>query len=103
MEKRLIARQVLGCVLFQFRYSTGLDKLLMLVGTLCALAHGACLPILLLVFGDMTDLFIDAAQNADNLNQTELLARGCNWTAHGFEWDDIAPPDGDLEDLKYVI
>ena len=52
----------------------------MFAGTVCALAHGACLPALLLVFGEMTDIFINAADNDARLNQTELTSAGCNWT-----------------------
>ena len=43
---------------FQFRFSTGWDKLAMVMGTICAMAHGAALPAMIVVFGDMTDLFV---------------------------------------------
>ncbi|XP_044151513.1 ATP-dependent translocase ABCB1 [Bufo gargarizans] len=46
-----------------FRYSGGVDKLLMLVGTIAAMAHGASLPLMMLVFGEMTDSFVDVAKN----------------------------------------
>ncbi|KAM4026720.1 ATP-dependent translocase ABCB1 isoform 1-T1 [Anomaloglossus baeobatrachus] len=42
-----------------FRYSGGVDRLLMLVGTLAAMIHGAGLPLMMLVFGEMTDSFVD--------------------------------------------
>jgi hypothetical protein len=34
----------------------------MLVGTLAACAHGAAMPVMMIVFGDMSDLFIYNAQ-----------------------------------------
>ncbi|XP_030879927.1 ATP-dependent translocase ABCB1 isoform X2 [Leptonychotes weddellii] len=43
-----------------FRYSNWLDRLYMLVGTMAAIIHGAALPLMMLVFGDMTDSFANA-------------------------------------------
>uniref|UniRef100_A0A7M4F011 ATP-binding cassette sub-family B member 5 n=1 Tax=Crocodylus porosus TaxID=8502 RepID=A0A7M4F011_CROPO len=40
---------------FQFRYSDWLDKLLMGLGTVMAILHGISLPLMMIVFGDMTD------------------------------------------------
>lgn len=42
----------------QFRYSSSSDKLLMILGTLLAVAHGSSLPIAMVIFGDMTDSFV---------------------------------------------
>lgn len=42
----------------QFRYSSCTDKLLMIFGTLMAIAHGTSLPIVMIIFGDMTDSFV---------------------------------------------
>ncbi|KAM5187674.1 ATP-dependent translocase ABCB1 isoform 1-T2 [Callospermophilus lateralis] len=44
-------------VFAMFRYSDWLDKLYMVLGTLAAIVHGAALPAMMLVFGDMTDTF----------------------------------------------
>ncbi|XP_054241150.1 ATP-dependent translocase ABCB1 isoform X2 [Indicator indicator] len=41
-----------------FRYSSWSDRLLMLLGTLLAVAHGSSLPITMIIFGDMTDSFV---------------------------------------------
>ncbi|XP_047550293.1 ATP-dependent translocase ABCB1 isoform X3 [Lutra lutra] len=43
-----------------FRYSNWLDKLYMLMGTMAAIIHGAALPLMMLVFGDMIDSFANA-------------------------------------------
>ncbi|XP_040328698.1 ATP-dependent translocase ABCB1 isoform X2 [Herpailurus yagouaroundi] len=58
--------------LAMFRYSNWLDRLYMLVGTMAAIIHGAALPLMMLVFGDMTDSFANAgiSQNLTNLNIT---------------------------------
>ena len=45
----------------QFRYATWFDLLLMLIGTIAAMAHGAALPLLLLFFGDLTNVFFSQA------------------------------------------
>ncbi|XP_072010360.1 ATP-dependent translocase ABCB1 isoform X8 [Engystomops pustulosus] len=47
-----------------FRYAGGVDKILMLVGTIASIAHGASLPVIMLIFGDMTDSFVDFEKNA---------------------------------------
>lgn len=36
-----------------FRYATPSDKLLMLVGTICALAHGTGMPLMTIIFGNL--------------------------------------------------
>lgn len=45
--------------LLQFRYATLLDWLLMLGGSILAVCHGVALPLLMLVFGDLTNAFIN--------------------------------------------
>ncbi|XP_032108921.1 phosphatidylcholine translocator ABCB4 isoform X1 [Sapajus apella] len=46
-----------------FRYSDWQDKLFMSLGTIMAIAHGSGLPIMMIVFGDMTDKFVDTSGN----------------------------------------
>ncbi|NXO70839.1 MDR1 protein, partial [Phainopepla nitens] len=43
-----------------FRYSSWSDKLLMILGTLLAVAHGSSLPFAMIIFGDMTDSFVSS-------------------------------------------
>uniref|UniRef100_A0A669QS66 ATP binding cassette subfamily B member 1 n=1 Tax=Phasianus colchicus TaxID=9054 RepID=A0A669QS66_PHACC len=52
-----------------FRYSSCTDKLLMIFGSLLAIAHGSSLPIAMIIFGDMTDSFV----TFDDRNFTEIL------------------------------
>ncbi|XP_043821901.1 ATP-dependent translocase ABCB1 isoform X2 [Dromiciops gliroides] len=51
-----------------FRYSDWLDKLYIVLGTAAAIIHGAGLPLMMLVFGEMTDSFASMG----NRNQSNL-------------------------------
>ncbi|XP_012860104.1 phosphatidylcholine translocator ABCB4 [Echinops telfairi] len=46
-----------------FRYSDWQDKLFMSLGTIMAIAHGSGLPLMMIVFGQMTDSFVNTAGN----------------------------------------
>ncbi|XP_006891547.1 PREDICTED: multidrug resistance protein 3 [Elephantulus edwardii] len=46
-----------------FRYSDWQDKLFMSLGTIMAIAHGSGLPLMMIVFGEMTDSFVNTAGN----------------------------------------
>ncbi|XP_053464841.1 phosphatidylcholine translocator ABCB4 isoform X2 [Nycticebus coucang] len=46
-----------------FRYSDWQDKLFMSLGTIMAIAHGSGLPLMMIVFGEMTDKFVDTSGN----------------------------------------
>uniref|UniRef100_A0A672IZ53 ATP-binding cassette, sub-family B (MDR/TAP), member 4 n=1 Tax=Salarias fasciatus TaxID=181472 RepID=A0A672IZ53_SALFA len=41
-----------------FRFADGVDILMIIVGTLMAMGHGVVLPLMCIVFGDMTDSFV---------------------------------------------
>uniref|UniRef100_A0A3Q3MZQ3 ATP-binding cassette, sub-family B (MDR/TAP), member 11a n=1 Tax=Mastacembelus armatus TaxID=205130 RepID=A0A3Q3MZQ3_9TELE len=43
----------------QFRLATWKDVMMMVVGGLCALLHGTALPLMLLVYGRLTDTFVN--------------------------------------------
>ncbi|XP_052095836.1 ATP-dependent translocase ABCB1-like isoform X5 [Mytilus californianus] len=51
-----------------FKFSTCVDKLLMIFGSIFALAHGAALPAMIIVFGDMTDLFVESGMFEQLMN-----------------------------------
>ena len=67
----------------------------MLLGTFCACLHGAALPGLIILFGDMTDLFIENAQTIaiDNATVQEMLE--CDWGDYDItvSW----PPQAEME------
>ncbi|KAF6085259.1 ATP binding cassette subfamily B member 4 [Phyllostomus discolor] len=46
-----------------FRYSDWQDKLFMSLGTVMAIAHGSGLPLMMIVFGEMTDKFVNTVGN----------------------------------------
>uniref|UniRef100_A0A2K6GQZ3 P-type phospholipid transporter n=1 Tax=Propithecus coquereli TaxID=379532 RepID=A0A2K6GQZ3_PROCO len=46
-----------------FRYSDWQDKLFMSLGTIMAIAHGSGLPLMMIVFGEMTDKFVTTTGN----------------------------------------
>ncbi|XP_033097909.1 ATP-dependent translocase ABCB1-like [Anneissia japonica] len=46
-----------------FRYATWLDVMLMLLGTLFAIVHGAGWPFMMIIFGEMTNDFVDKNKN----------------------------------------
>uniref|UniRef100_A0A672KEU6 Bile salt export pump-like n=1 Tax=Sinocyclocheilus grahami TaxID=75366 RepID=A0A672KEU6_SINGR len=43
----------------QFRFATWKEVLIMVVGSVCSLVHGAASPLMLLVYGMMTNTFVD--------------------------------------------
>ncbi|KAE8596138.1 hypothetical protein XENTR_v10015982 [Xenopus tropicalis] len=49
-------------VFTMFRYSSTSDRILMLFGTIASISHGAALPLMMIVFGDMTDSFVNVGQ-----------------------------------------
>uniref|UniRef100_G3P3W3 ATP-binding cassette sub-family B member 5 n=1 Tax=Gasterosteus aculeatus aculeatus TaxID=481459 RepID=G3P3W3_GASAC len=49
-----------------FRFAKGLDILLILAGTVCAIANGVTLPLMCIVFGDMTDSLVTSASGQIN-------------------------------------
>ncbi|XP_062957114.1 ATP-dependent translocase ABCB1 [Cynocephalus volans] len=64
-------------VFAMFRYSNWLDRLYMVLGTLAAIIHGAALPLMMLVFGEMTDSFADAG-NLGSVNVSNMADQSAN-------------------------
>lgn len=64
-------------VLTMFRYAGWLDRFYMLLGTLAAIIHGIALPLMMLVFGDMTDSFANVGNNRSMsfYNATDIYAK----------------------------
>lgn len=59
----------------QFRYSSCSDKLLMILGTVMAVAHGSSLPIAMIIFGDMTDSFVASGDTNFTGKNISAMAR----------------------------
>lgn len=54
-----------------FRFADGWDCVLIVIGIMMAMVNGTVLPLMCIVFGDMTDSFIaDASQNRSDQNST---------------------------------
>ncbi|XP_077115094.1 ATP-dependent translocase ABCB1-like [Ranitomeya variabilis] len=60
-----------------FCYADIWDKLLMVLGLVCALAAGTGLPIMIIVFGQMTDAFVQSGVQT-NVTQQNTTAGECN-------------------------
>ena len=45
-------------IIFQFRFSDTTDKILMFFGMICSIIHGSAMPLMIIVFGEMSDLFV---------------------------------------------
>ncbi|XP_039598627.1 ATP-dependent translocase ABCB1-like, partial [Polypterus senegalus] len=43
-----------------FHYADSLDIILMIIGLVCSAAHGVALPLMIIVFGQMTDSFVSS-------------------------------------------
>lgn len=59
----------------QFRYASVRDVILLFIGTVCAILNGTGFPIVMLIFGQLTDAFIDQSISAafvqpSNINST---------------------------------
>ncbi|CAH1803157.1 unnamed protein product [Owenia fusiformis] len=66
-EEKPKAKKLVG--FFQlFRFADGLDKVLMIVGTLASIAVGVAFPLNLLVYGQVANLFINDSISASGMN-----------------------------------
>ena len=55
-----------------FRFATGFDVILIVIGSICAAAMGVALPAFSILWGDMTNSFGDAA-STENAAKTSML------------------------------
>nr|XP_054597178.1 ATP-binding cassette, sub-family B (MDR/TAP), member 4 isoform X2 [Nothobranchius furzeri] len=61
-----------------FRFADGLDILMIIVGTVMAVANGVVLPLMCIVFGEMTDSLINSAASSINMTHpSEFSERVC--------------------------
>uniref|UniRef100_UPI001EAF5F0E ATP-dependent translocase ABCB1-like n=1 Tax=Oncorhynchus gorbuscha TaxID=8017 RepID=UPI001EAF5F0E len=57
-----------------FRFADGWDRLMIVLGTIMAMVNGTVLPLMCIVFGDMTDSFIgDSIQTQNNFTSESVL------------------------------
>jgi len=53
---------------FQFRFASPEDKIIMCIGTLFSILHGAGMPVLGLVFGSMANVFLGTNSTMNSVN-----------------------------------
>ncbi|KAJ8314248.1 LOW QUALITY PROTEIN: hypothetical protein KUTeg_008809 [Tegillarca granosa] len=63
-----------------FKYSTALDKLFMIIGSIAASGNGAALPCMLIVFGEMIDVFVTSASYYYILDLVPAFLKSLNTT-----------------------
>lgn len=56
----------------QFRFADGLDITLMILGLLASLVNGACLPLMSLILGEMSDDLISACLGKTNTSEYNI-------------------------------
>ncbi|XP_075778548.1 ATP-dependent translocase ABCB1 isoform X1 [Pelodiscus sinensis] len=75
--------------LTMFRYSDWLDKLLMVLGSAMAILHGAALPIVMIIFGDMTDSFVTSGTSLVNISSDPLMKLEEQMTSYAYYYSGI--------------
>ncbi|CAF3362443.1 unnamed protein product, partial [Rotaria sp. Silwood2] len=60
-----------------FRYANTTELFYLVLGTIASIAFGVCLPLGLVIFGNLVDSFIDRAANLCSLNFTSLIQQYC--------------------------
>ncbi|XP_008276250.1 bile salt export pump isoform X2 [Stegastes partitus] len=77
-----------------FRFATCRDRLMMVVGGVCALLHGSAQPLMLLVFGLLTDTFIeyDIELNELSDDRKECVNNTIQWKRNYTASYDLADP-----------
>ncbi|XP_075951113.1 bile salt export pump [Anarhichas minor] len=77
-----------------FRFATCHDVLMMAVGSVCAVAHGSAQPLMLLVFGLLTDTFIEYDIELNELrdDRKECVNNTIRWKRNYTAADSLIPP-----------
>jgi ABC-type multidrug transport system fused ATPase/permease subunit len=68
-----------------FRFSTILDRVLLFIGVICAMIHGSAFPVVMLIFGQLTDNFIDQAITLELVQNNTDIVSGCLQLVHGLD------------------
>uniref|UniRef100_A0A3Q2CPU0 Bile salt export pump n=1 Tax=Cyprinodon variegatus TaxID=28743 RepID=A0A3Q2CPU0_CYPVA len=86
-----------------FRFSTCKDVVMMVVGSLCAVLHGSAQPLMLLVFGLLTDTFIEYDIELTELNddRKECVNNTIQWKRNYSAAADLSLPLN-LSDLGLI-
>uniref|UniRef100_A0A8C6KTZ9 Bile salt export pump n=1 Tax=Nothobranchius furzeri TaxID=105023 RepID=A0A8C6KTZ9_NOTFU len=89
----------------QFRFATGKDMLMMAVGSVCAVLHGSAQPLMLLVFGLLTDTFIDYDIELNELRdeRKECVNNTVQWKWNYTGVQDLTLPLNLLLDIEHEM
>uniref|UniRef100_A0A8C6KS29 Bile salt export pump n=1 Tax=Nothobranchius furzeri TaxID=105023 RepID=A0A8C6KS29_NOTFU len=88
-----------------FRFATGKDMLMMAVGSVCAVLHGSAQPLMLLVFGLLTDTFIDYDIELNELRdeRKECVNNTVQWKWNYTGVQDLTLPLNLLLDIEHEM
>ncbi|XP_029030793.1 bile salt export pump-like isoform X2 [Betta splendens] len=77
-----------------FRFATSKDVLMMAVGSVCAVVHGSAQPLMLLVFGLLTDTFIEYDLELNELSdgRKECVNNTIQWKNSTAAWANLSYP-----------
>ncbi|XP_021243281.1 ATP-binding cassette sub-family B member 5 isoform X2 [Numida meleagris] len=78
-KKNKSEKKVVG-IFELFRYADGVDILLMVVGLIAAAANGTGLPLMIIIFGDMTNVFVLSGVNSSVSEGTSVNNSSCQPT-----------------------
>ncbi|XP_075965014.1 ATP-dependent translocase ABCB1 [Anarhichas minor] len=79
-EKEKVANLPMVGPIDVFRFAKGVDIILILAGSVCAIANGVTLPLMCIVFGDMTDSLVHNPSPGQNLSNTNVTNMQINNT-----------------------
>uniref|UniRef100_A0A674DD21 ATP-binding cassette, sub-family B (MDR/TAP), member 4 n=1 Tax=Salmo trutta TaxID=8032 RepID=A0A674DD21_SALTR len=65
-----------------FRFADGWDRLMIVLGTIMAMVNGTVLPLMCIVFGDMTDSFIGDSIQTQNNFTSDISTSVCLYSSH---------------------
>uniref|UniRef100_A0A8C9ZLJ9 Bile salt export pump n=1 Tax=Sander lucioperca TaxID=283035 RepID=A0A8C9ZLJ9_SANLU len=88
-----------------FRFATCKDVLMMVLGSVCAVLHGSAQPLMLLVFGLLTDTFIeyDIELNELSDDRKECVNNTIQWKKNYTEGIGLMTPLNQLLDIEYEM
>ena len=60
---------LIDIVLFQFRFSSAQDKILLALGIIAAMCGGCTMPVMIMLFGELTNAFVTNGRNMTEITE----------------------------------